>query len=160
MTDSTVQIEVHPIEPDEVDAAGALVKSTLGEYDAYDYDNGNLQDLEPNRMEDLYEEPKGRFWVAKADGLVVGTVGLRRMDDRVCRMTRLSVHSDFRRHDVVQQLAAALEEYARGQGYRRVICELLTRQKPASVFLESVGFQEYKRTLRVKLVTISFERAL
>ena len=156
----TVQIEIHTIEPDETDAAVELIKSTLGDYDAYDFDLGNLQDLDPNRMDDLYEEPKGRFWVAKVGEQVVGTIGMRRLDDRVCRMTRLSVHSDYRRHDVVQQLTATLEDYARGQGYRRMICELLTRQKPASVFLESVGFQEYKRVLRSKLVVIAFEKAL
>lgn len=159
MTD-TVQIEIHPIEPDEIDAAVELVKKTLGEYDAYDYDNGNLQDLDPSRMEDLYEEPKGRFWVAKAEDVVVGTIGLRRLDDRVCKLTRLSVHADYRRHDVVQQLTAALEEYARGAGYRRVICDLLTRQKPAAIFLESAGYQEFKRVLRAKLVVIAFEKAL
>ena len=156
----TVQIEIHPIETEEVDAAVELVRRTLGEYDAYDYDTGNQQDLDPNRMEDLYSEPKGRFWVAKAGEVVVGTVGLRRVDDRVCRMTRLSVHADYRKHDVVQQLAAALEAYAREQGYRRVITELQTRQKPAATFLESIGFEEYKRSLRGKGVVISFEKAL
>jgi len=155
----TAQIEIHPVELDEIDAAVELVKGTLAEYDAYDYDS-DVNDLVPDRMEDLYEEPKGRFWVAKDGETVVGTIALRRLDDRVCRLTRLSVHADYRRHDVVQQLTAVFEEYARGAGYRRVVAELLTRQKPAATFLESVGYQEYRRTLRQKVVVVAFEKTL
>lgn len=155
----TIQIEIHSVEPDETEAAAELVRKTLGEYDAYDFDQ-DVRDLSPDRMEDLYEEPKGRFWVAKTADMLVGTIALRRLDDRLCKMTRLSVHSDYRRQDVVQQLLATFEEFARQAGYRRVIAEMLTRQKPAAVFLESSGFQEFRRTLRQKLVVISFEKML
>lgn len=152
-------IEIHPIEPEETDAAVELVKSSLGEYDAYDYDTAT-NDLIPDRMDDLYEEPKGRFWVAKSGEQVVGTIALRRMDDRTCKLTRLAVHADFRRQDVVQRLEQAFEDYAREAGFRRAIGELVVRQKPGATFLESVGFQEFKRSLRQKVIIVSFEKSL
>jgi len=155
----TIPIEIHPLEPEEIDAAVELIKSLLGDYDAYDFDT-MVTDLLPERMDDLYEEPKGRFWVAKAGEQVVGTCGLRRVDDRTCRLTRMSVHSDYRKQDVVQQLEAAFEEHARGAGYRRATAELVARQKPAATFLESVGFQEFKRSLRQKVVVVAFEKTL
>ena len=152
-------VEIHVVEPDEIDAAVELVKATLGEYDAYDHDS-DTGDLTPAKMDDLYEEPKGRFWVAKSGDTLVGTVGMRRLDDRTARITRLSVHSDYRRQDVVQKLVPVLEEYAREAGYRRLIAETTMRQKPAATFLESVGFQEYKRSLRQKTIVVIFEKSI
>ncbi|MBM3335494.1 GNAT family N-acetyltransferase [Candidatus Sumerlaeota bacterium] len=155
----TPAIEIRPIEPDEWEAAVELVRKTLGEYDAYDFE-ANLSDLQPDRTEELYEEPKGRFWIAKTSDTIVGTAGLRREADRTCRLVRLSVHSDHRRSDVVQSLQAAFEEYAKQAGYRRVIAEATARQKPAANFLESAGFIEFKRTLRQKIVVVTFEKVL
>jgi N-acetylglutamate synthase-like GNAT family acetyltransferase len=152
-------IEIHPIEPDEIDAAVELIRPTLGDYDAYDFDS-DTGDLTPAKMDDLYEEPKGRFWVAKSGDTLVGTVAMRRVDDRTARVTRLSVHADYRRHDVVQQLMPVVETYAREAGYRRLIAEATTRQKPAATFLESIGFQEYKRSLRQKIIIIAFEKSI
>jgi len=95
-----------------------------------------------------------------AEDSIVGTVALRRVDDRACQLTRLSVHLDYRRHDITQQLETALEEYAREAGFRRITAQSTVRQKPLSVFLESVGFEEFKRTLRDKNVIITYEKAL
>ncbi|MCX8036273.1 MAG: GNAT family N-acetyltransferase [Candidatus Sumerlaeia bacterium] len=159
MAETDITLDIHPIEPDETDAAVELITKCVGEYDAYDCDMGQ-QDLQPERMEDLYEEPKGKLWVAKVGDQIVGTIGLRRVDDRTCRISRLSVHPDYRKHDVVQQLEKTFEDYARSQGYRRATAELAVRQKPAAVFLESVGFEEFKRTLRNKMVVVTFEKTL
>jgi len=152
-------IEVRPIELDEYEQAAELIRAGLGEYDAFDFEE-DTSDLQPERMEDLYEEPKGRFWVAEAEGSIVGTIALRRVDDRVCRLARLAVHPDYRRHDVAQRLLEAFEEYARDAGFRRVIAQATTRQKPATAFFTSSGFEEFKRSLRGKTVVIYYEKSL
>lgn len=157
--DEAPEIEIRPIEPEEYETVAEMIKTTLGEYDAFDFDS-DTNDLTPERMEDLYEEPKGQFWVAEADGTLVGTVGLRRVDDRACRLTRLWVHPDFRRHDVAQRLETTLEEYAREAGFRRLTARLTSRQDPAAVFLKSVGYEEFKRSLVEKTVVITFEKTL
>ena len=157
--DETPQIEVRPIEPEDYDGAVGLIRANLGEYDAYDGD-ADTSDLEARRMDDLYDEPRGRFWVAVADGAVVGTIGLERKDERVCQFRRLSVHSDFRRHDVARQLALKAEEWAREAGFRRALVEITTKQKPAQVFLQTGGYQEFKRALRNKQVVIYYEKTL
>jgi N-acetylglutamate synthase-like GNAT family acetyltransferase len=154
-----VEIEIRPIDPIEYETAAELVTAHLGEYDAYDF-NTDTHDLVPDRMEDLYEEPKGQFWVAVTDDTIVGTIGLRRVDDRICQLVRLSVHPDYRRHDVVQHLLEAFEDYAREAGYRRVTAQTTARQKPAAVFLETSGYSEFKRSLRDKNVVITFEKTL
>lgn len=159
MENEAPEITIRTIDPIEYEAAGELIKPSLGEYDAFDYDT-DTADLNPDRMEDLYEEPKGRFWVAEVEGAIIGTLALRRMDDRCCQVRRLAVHPDYRRHDVAQRLLAALEEYATGAGYRRVIAEGTARQKPATVFLESSGFEEFKRSLRRKNIVITYEKSL
>lgn len=154
-----VEFEIRPIEPEEYEDAARLIAADLGEFDAFDY-QADTSDLDPKRMEDLYEEPKGRFWVALADSQIVGTIALRRLDDRLCKLTRMSVHGDYKRSVLPQKLLEALEEYAREAGYRRVVAEATTLQKPAASFLESAGFKEFKRSLRGKIVVVSFEKAL
>ena len=159
MENEAPEIIIRPIEPIEYEAAGELITPSLGEYDAYDHDT-DTSDLAPDRMEDLYEEPKGRFWVAEAEGSIVGTLALRRVDDRSCRLKRLAVHPDYRRYDVTRKLFDAFETYAREAGYRRMLAEATVRQKPATVFLETSGFEEFKRTLRNKNIVITLEKSL
>jgi len=154
-----VEIEIRLIDPIEYETAVELIQSNLGEYDAFDF-NTDTRDLVPDRMVDLYDEPKGQFWVALAEDAIVGTVGLRRVDDRACQLTRLCVHPDFRRHDVVQRLVEALEEHATEAGFRRITTQTTVRQNPASNFLKSVGYEEFKRTLRAKNVVITYEKSL
>jgi len=157
--DEQPEIEIRPIEPEEYETAAELIKGSLGEYDAFDFDP-NTSDLAPERMEDLYEEPKGRLWVAEANDSLVGTIGLRRVDDRACKLTRLWVHPDYRRYDVAQQLETTLADYAREAGFRRLITQTTTRQEPAAAFLGSAGYAEFKRTLVEKTVVITFEKTL
>jgi N-acetylglutamate synthase-like GNAT family acetyltransferase len=157
--DEAPAIEVRPIEPEEYELAAELLKGNIGEYDSYDFDT-DISDVAPERIDTLYDEPKGKFWIAAAEDSVVGTVALARRDDRLCQFKRLSVHPDYRRHDVPRQLILAAEEYARENGYRRAVVEITTRQKPAQVFFQSGGYQEVKRTLRGKMVVITYEKTL
>jgi GNAT superfamily N-acetyltransferase len=157
--EETTAIDIRLIEPEDYEAVADLARANLGEYDSYDYDE-DFADLEPKRIPDVFGEPKGQFWVAIAEDAVVGTLGMQRVDDRVCRFRRLAVHSDFRRHDVLQQLLERAEQYARESGFRRALAETTARQKPSEVFWLTAGYEEYKRSLRGKNTVVYFEKNL
>lgn len=153
-----VEIEIRTIEPEDREAIIELIKRDLGDYDALDHEE-NMNDLEPNRIGDLYRDPKGQFWVAVSEGAIVGTGAMKRVDDRICQMKRFSVNPDFRKHDVAQKILEIAEEHAIEAGFRRAVTETTVKQKPAQMFFVTAGYTEYKRSMRDKTVVIAFEKS-
>jgi GNAT superfamily N-acetyltransferase len=109
-----------------------------------------------------FDPPSGTFIVACVDGRVVAGGGLRRWDEGVGEIKRMWVAPDQRRQGVALVILRALEDAARGIGYRRLRLETGQPQQAAISLYLAAGYSRipgYGRYAGEPL-EVSFEKAL
>jgi ribosomal protein S18 acetylase RimI-like enzyme len=89
-----------------------------------------------------YAPPAGRLLVARADGAVVGCVGLRPLEVGRCEMKRLYVRSAYRGRHLGRRLAEAAIAAGRASGYARMGLETLESMTAARRLYADFGFRE------------------
>lgn len=106
-----------------------------------------VQDGIGEELDDLagyYAEPRGRFFVARLDGEVVGTTGMRRMEEPgVVELKRVYIQPEARGHQLGAQLLEWALQSAREIGAHTVRLETapLFMQNAVKLY-RSYGFQE------------------
>lgn len=104
-----------------------------------DVDNTSYED-DLRNIERDYLCPGANFWVAEADGLLIGMVAAQRIDDRTGRLRRMRVTADWRRRGVATRLLNTVEEFCREQGYTRLILDTTEQQTAAHRLYEGAAF--------------------
>ncbi|MEO8552788.1 MAG: GNAT family N-acetyltransferase [Kofleriaceae bacterium] len=95
-----------------------------------------------------YAPPGGALLIARADGIAVGIVALRRLDPEICEMKRLYVQPAARAFrtsggiSIGRALAVALVDEARARGYRRLRLDTVPTMVAAIALYRSLGFVE------------------
>lgn len=89
-----------------------------------------------------YAEPRGCFLVAKAEGEIVGCVGLKPLAEDICEMKRLYVRDSHRGQGIGRLLALAIFEEARNRGYAFMKLDTLARLEAARRLYSELGFHE------------------
>ena len=93
-----------------------------------------------------YDAPRGALLLALVDGAVAGCVALRPLDDvdypNACEMKRLYVRQAFRGSGLGRQLAEAIMDEARANGYDRVLLDTLDDMEAARALYDDLGFSE------------------
>ena len=80
---------------------------------------------ELSHLQEKYGGADGRFYVALAEGRVVGCIALRRFDKESCELKRLYVLPEFRGCGIARGLTRRLIADARDMGYRRMLLDTL-----------------------------------
>lgn len=90
----------------------------------------------------FYQSGAGDFWVAEAEGRIVGTVGLRDIGGRRGALRKMFVAVPYRgaRHGTAQALLERLLEEARARGFRELLLGTAERFLAAHRFYERNGF--------------------
>jgi len=89
----------------------------------------------------MYGNPGGLFLLARREGTLVGGVGLRGLEPKLCEMKRLYVYDEFKGMGAGRKLCLALIHEARRLGYERMRLDTLDRMVPARGLYESLGFR-------------------
>ncbi|XP_026338637.1 N-acetyltransferase 8 isoform X1 [Ursus arctos] len=92
-------------------------------------------------------EPGSCFWVAEAEGQVVGMVGVLPVEERPLRKERLElfhlcVALEHRGQGIAKALVRTVLQFARDQGYSQVILSTSVLQHSALALYQRMGFQE------------------
>jgi len=110
-------------------------------------------------------EPGGAILMAEYDGVIAGTVGLRKVDDKTFEFTKMAVDENYRRKGIAEKLSYASFEKSKQLGATKVILYSNTLNAAAVKMYEKIGFRHvevekgvYKRT-NVKMV-IDIETAV
>jgi GNAT superfamily N-acetyltransferase len=81
------------------------------------------------------------YLLAWREGVAVGCGALRRLDQHRGELRRMFVTQHARREGVGRALLARLEAEALALGYRRLLLETGTRQKPAAALYRAAGWR-------------------
>jgi N-acetylglutamate synthase-like GNAT family acetyltransferase len=90
----------------------------------------------------FYQQGCGNFWLAVADGAVVGSIALRDIGGRAGALRKMFVATDWRgaQKGVAQALLERLLEHAQGAGTRQIWLGTTTKFLAAHRFYEKNGF--------------------
>ena len=100
---------------------------------------------ELSHLQEKYGGADGRFYVALAEGRVVGCIALRRFYKESCELKLLYVLPEFRGCGIARGLTRRLIADARGMGYRRMLLDTLPFLRGAMALYESEGFYRVDR---------------
>lgn len=91
----------------------------------------------------FYQQKGGNFWVALADGEVVGTIALIDCGEGVGCIRKMFVRADWRgkEHGLAQQLLEILETWAREKGIMALYLGTIERLQAAIRFYLRNGFR-------------------
>jgi ribosomal protein S18 acetylase RimI-like enzyme len=110
-------------------------------------------------------ETGGAILMAEYNGVVAGTVGLRKVDDQTFEFTKMAVDKGFRRKGIAEAISYASFEKAKELGATTVILYSNTKNAGAIKLYEKIGFRHvevetgvYKRA-NVKMV-IAIDEAI
>lgn len=92
---------------------------------------------------DFYQHGTGNFWVAEADGTIVGTISLLDIGDGAAALRKMFVAADWRgrQHGTAQKLLDTLLNHARGKSLKVVYLGTTALFLAAHRFYEKNGFE-------------------
>jgi len=131
------------------DAAGVidLIGRVYAEYNFVYEPRVEVPDL--FRFEEHYEAPRGAFFVVREGDVIVGSVGVERVDDETAELHRLYLDARLRGRGTGRALVQAVLAWCRGErGITRLILWSDTRFDQAHRLYERMGFRRTgERTL-------------
>lgn len=87
-----------------------------------------------------YIKPDGAFLVAKVDNMVIGCVGLRKIDDNTCEMKRLYVNNEHKGKGIGKALVEKIIMKAKNMNYIKIRLDTLPKMKTAQELYKNFGF--------------------
>lgn len=93
---------------------------------------------------EFYQSGTGGFWVARSDGTIVGTIGLKDIGASQTALRKMFVAAPFRgrAHGVAGMLLDALVAHARAKGIAEIFLGTTDKFLAAHRFYEKRGFRE------------------
>ena len=126
---------VDPAAPPGSDLIEAMIESLVplyGRIDGAGMPSASPEDFSP---------PGGVFLAGFGeDGTPVCGGGVKRLEDGVCEIKRMYVAPEVRGRGVARELLVALEDAARGLGYRTVRLDTGPKQPHAEALYRSAGY--------------------
>jgi putative acetyltransferase len=100
----------------------------------FEYDR--LKDADLNDINGYYFSKGGTFFVGVADGRVVGTAGVRKLDENMCEIRRIYLKKDFRGKGNGEKLFLTALDFAR-KNYPAVMLKTdSTLKKAIGIYLK------------------------
>jgi GNAT superfamily N-acetyltransferase len=138
-------VEIRRFAPGDEKAVTKLITGIMSEEfreDQAAYPTDDIQDI-PRTYGGIGEA----FFVAVTGGEIVGTVGLKKEDDRSALLRRLFVAKDHRKKQMGTKLIQRALKFSEEVGYQEVVFRTTSRMKSASDVCQKCGFVQ-----RAKLV--------
>jgi putative acetyltransferase len=112
-------------------------------------------------MRSHYLDNKGTFLVLVDDDKVVGSGGIRRLNDDICELKRMWLLKDYRGQGFGKKMAQMLLDFAKKAGYKKVRLDCGDEQKQAQAvnLYKQLGFYVIER-YNDSLCTVFMEKII
>ncbi|MBT6096239.1 MAG: GNAT family N-acetyltransferase [Rhodospirillaceae bacterium] len=117
-----------------------LAPDTMKE--AFEHYIQNSIDDEMGRIAEYYAEKGGGFWVAEADGELIGMFGLEPSGTDAMELRRMYVHPDWRRQGIANTMLRTAEDLCRSEGCKRLDLSTSEVQPDALAFYRAAGYAQ------------------
>jgi GNAT superfamily N-acetyltransferase len=98
-----------------------------------------IDDPDLRNIDQIYKDG-GRFWVALVNNRVIGTVAIRDMGQSVVKLNRMFVLTEYHGTGLGQDLYNTAIQFAKRQGFKKIILNTHHTMKRAHSFYEKNGF--------------------
>lgn len=136
MTASTISIRKY--KPGDEAAIKSMITAIMGQEFTQDQAAYPTEDLES--IEKSYGKLGDVFFVAEAGSKIIGSVAIKKEDDRIALLRRLFVASDFRNQRLGVKLIDRALEYCREVGYQELVFRTTSRMEGAIRLCQNKGF--------------------
>jgi putative acetyltransferase len=143
-------IQIRHIQPADIPAVKQIILTvaygifgwdgTLEESILHFEASGEFEDVD--QVQPHYFGNHGIFLVALKDDSLVGSGALRKIDDRTAELKRIWLLDGYQGQGIGYMLITRLFDFARTQGYERIVLQTSAVQTRALAFYRRVGFHE------------------
>ncbi len=137
------EIVITEIAPDDNQAMAEIIRQSFRDNKIDHLEGVSLHDPELNNLYQTYQRPGSRYWVARANGRVLGGVGIAPLagpTETTCEMQKLFLSADALGTGLGRRLIALSLQQARQLGYDYCYLETLSELQSAVRLYEKFGF--------------------
>lgn len=141
-------INILPIQPFQISSAKLVITSVAQRifepektvHEFYDIleEEGELHDVD--NVQEVYFENRGLFLVVLDDARLVGTGGIKKLEETTAELKRLWLLEEYHGQKIGYQVVSRLLGFARTHGYEKVRLHTDERQERAIQFYTQFGF--------------------
>ena len=113
-----------------------------------------------NSLQDSYGDLGEAFFVAEDGKKLIGTVGVKREDDRIALIRRVFVAPEYRNKQIGLRLLSRALEFCREVGYRELIFKTTSRMSGSIELVRKLGFQSRAKVPLGKVELLKFSLSL
>jgi len=151
-------IKIRRYTPEDVPAIKALIQEIMKREFKEDCAAFPSQDL------DALQDSRGKlgegFFVAEDKKRIVGTVGVKREDERVAFLRRIFVDPGYRKRKIGLQLLNRAIEFCEEVGYQELIFKTTSRMTGAIELVQKRGFQSRAKVSMGHIELLKFSYSL
>ncbi|WP_141096829.1 bifunctional helix-turn-helix transcriptional regulator/GNAT family N-acetyltransferase [Photorhabdus luminescens] len=131
-----------PIEARDNATIAEIIRNSFRENKIDHLEGVSLHDPELERLSEVYNLPGTGYWIAEANGKIVGGAGLAPLSGKegVCEMQKLYFSSDVKGTGMGRRMIAFIIAQAGAMGYKSCYLETLEELKDAVRLYEAFGF--------------------
>lgn len=124
-------------------AIAEIIRASFRENKIDHLEGVSLHDPELDCLSEVYKHPGSGYWVAEANGLIVGGAGLAPLkgEDGICEMQKLYFKSEVQGMGLGRRMIAFIISQATEMGYRSCYLETLDELRHAVRLYEAFGFE-------------------
>lgn len=131
-------VEIKKFQSEDQKAVVELIDSIMKQEFHEDQGAYPIQDIES--IEKSYGKIGDVFFVAKSQGKVIGTVAIKKEDERTGLLRRLFVAASHRKKRIGEMLIDRALQYCREVGYQELVFKTTSRMKGAIQLCSKKGF--------------------
>lgn len=139
--DNVLKVEIRTYQPEDQPAVDDLYINGLLEGAIPPNDTG--ADID-NIAGGYLNDERASFWVAQADGKVVGMIGVAPDADHIAEIRRLRVYPEYWGKGIRTALLNTAVAFCRHHGYLKVVLDTRYHRGEAMQLFEDNGFQHHR----------------
>lgn len=151
-------VKIRRLEENDVPAVKQLIAGIMNGEFKEEQEALALHDLDT--LLESYGHLGEAFFVAEEEKNIVGTVGVKREDDRIAFIRRIFVSPDYRKRKIGSQLLDRAIEFCREVGYQDVVFKTTSKMSEAIDLFLKRGFRSRAKITMGKIELLKLSMPL